>query len=86
MRNWGKAPQILVALNCVCFSVAHANDTATPADSAAAPAPVVSESTVPEATAASTPPVAPTATTSEVPASTTASSAMNPTVPTLQLY
>ena len=82
MRNWGKAPQILVALNCVCFSVAYANDTATPADSAAAPAPVVSESTVPEATAASTPPVAPTATTSEVPASTTASSAMNPTVPT----
>ena len=28
MRNWGKAPQMLVALNCVCFSVAHADDAA----------------------------------------------------------
>lgn len=83
MRNWGKAPQILVALNCVCFSVAHANDTATPADSAAAPAPVVSTSTASEAPTAASAPVAPASAASETPASTTnASSAMNPTVPT----
>ena len=37
MRNWGKAPQILVALNCVCFSVAHADDApaATPTETPA---------------------------------------------------
>ncbi len=42
MRNWGKAPQILVALNCVCFSVAHADDAApatTPVELSSAPAP-----------------------------------------------
>ena len=79
MRNWGKAPQILVALNCVCFSVAHADDAAlatTPVAPTVTPAPEA-----PATTEAPTP-VAPTATTSEVPASTTASSAMNPTVPT----
>lgn len=79
MRNWGKAPQMLVALNCVCFSVAHADDAAlatTPVAPTVTPAPEA-----PATTEAPTP-VAPTATTSEVPASTTASSAMNPTVPT----
>ena len=79
MRNWGKAPQILVALNCVCFSVAHADDAA----SATTPvAPTVTPAPEAPATTEAPTPVAPTATTSEVPASTTASSAMNPTVPT----
>lgn len=36
MRNWGKAPHFLVALNCVCFSVAHAEDAA-PATTPATP-------------------------------------------------
>ena len=40
MRNWGKAPHFLVALNCVCFSVAHAEEAApatTPATTAVTP-------------------------------------------------
>ena len=89
MRNWGKAPQMLVALNCVCFSVAHADDAApvtTPVASTVTPAPEAPTTTTaaptpeaPTATAAPTP-VTPTA--SETPAPTSASSAMNPTVPT----
>lgn len=40
MRNWGKAPHLLVMLNGLCFSVAHAEDqpasaTATPSASSA---------------------------------------------------
>ena len=26
MRNWGNSPRFLIALNCLCFSVAHADD------------------------------------------------------------
>jgi len=77
MRNWGKAPQILVALNCVCFSVAHADDAAsatTPVAPTVTPAAEAPTATVTPA------PVAPTA--AETPVPTNASSAMNPTVPT----
>lgn len=28
MRNWGKTPSFLVALNCLCFSMAHADEAA----------------------------------------------------------
>ncbi len=45
MRNWGKAPYFLVALNCFCFSMAHADEasqtaqpTSTPASTTGAPA------------------------------------------------
>ena len=60
MRNWGKAPQMLVALNCVCFSVAHADDAApvtTPVASTVTPAPEA-----PTTTTAAPTPEAPTAT------------------------
>lgn len=29
MRSWGKTPHVVVALNCLCFSMAYANETAT---------------------------------------------------------
>lgn len=66
MRNWGKAPYFLVALNCFCFSMAHAdeaNQTAQPAsptaspDSATTSTPAASSDT----TAAPTPNAAPAA-------------------------
>lgn len=40
MRNWGKTPRVLVALNCLCFSLAHADEaanTSAPAESTSAP-------------------------------------------------
>ncbi len=40
MRNWGKAPHILIALNGVCFSAAYADDV-VPAASAPTSAPEV---------------------------------------------
>ncbi|PTQ89584.1 transporter [Agitococcus lubricus] len=35
MRNWGQTPYVLVALNCLCFSIAHADETTQPANTAA---------------------------------------------------
>lgn len=29
MRSWGKTPHVVVALNCLCFSMAYAEETAT---------------------------------------------------------
>jgi hypothetical protein len=34
MRSWGKTPHFLVALNCVCFSMAHADEAPTSAPAA----------------------------------------------------
>lgn len=34
MRNWGNSPRFLIALNCLCFSVAHADDIPQAATSA----------------------------------------------------
>ena len=45
MRNWGKAPHFLVALNCVCFSVAHAEEAASAATPATPEAPAVTTET-----------------------------------------
>lgn len=47
MRSWGKTPHVVVALNCLCFSMAYANETTatnTP------PAPVASDTPVSTAT------------------------------------
>ena len=81
MRNWGKAPYILVALNGVCFSLTHADDAA----------PVVPASTsvvTPVATEVPASPSVAVPASSEVPvtpaaATPAASTAMNPTVPTV---
>ncbi len=80
MRNWGKAPHILIALNSVCFSAAYAAES-TSAPEAATPAETTAsaETTTPAATAApaSTPAPANTAInpTTPTPAATTADSA-----------
>lgn len=52
MRNWGKAPYFLVALNCFCFSMAHA-DEANQAAQPAAPSASPDSATTPTAPATS---------------------------------
>ena len=88
MRNWGKTPYILVALNSVCLSVTHADDAApvtpsvsTPAASASSDAP--SATTEPTTTTSSgMNPTSATPTATTEPTTTTTSSGMNPTTPT----
>ncbi|MDO8416762.1 MAG: hypothetical protein Q7S87_11200 [Agitococcus sp.] len=82
MRNWGKAPQILVALNCVCFSVAYADDAAPAATPTETPATEVQTPAV--SSAATSTEANPSVPEVPTPAATpsNASTAMNPTVPT----
>ena len=65
MRNWGNSPRFLIALNCLCFSVAYADDipSATTSTSSDAVAPATAtgvETNVTSATATDTPSTTPT--------------------------
>lgn len=73
MRNWGKAPYFLVALNCFCFSMAHAADEAVPASAQPASPPASSDSINP---AMPTPAPAPSADAASAPAADTARDAL----------
>ena len=87
MRNWGKTPYILVALNSVCLSTTYADDATPVTPSVSA----LTASTTTEVSSANPPSVSTSAssTTTEVPSATTTtepaattSTGMNPTTPT----
>ena len=85
MRNWGKTPYILVALNSVCLSTTYADDATPVTPSVSA----LTASTTAEVSSANPPSVSASAssTTTEVSSATTTepattSTGMNPTTPT----